>query len=388
MIRVAIVGTGGISHAHIRAYLRFPERCRIVALCDIIPGKAQKVKEQYGLDADVCLDHHDLITREDIDLVDVCTPPFAHKEVTVNALRAGKNAVCEKPMAQSLEECDEMIRARDESGKLLSVIAQNRFRKPIRDLKALLDSGMAGPVRHAQIDSFWYRAHCYYDLWWRGTWEKEGGGCTLNHAVHHIDMLGWMMGLPARVTSVLAKTAHDNAEVEDLSVSVMEYPGALATVTASVVHHKEEQQVVFQCEKAKISAPWDCWCSVPQSNGFPLKQPDEAFRKQAEDYLATLPPVSYEMHDGQLENVISALENGTAPAIGGEDGRRTVELITAIYKSGSLHAPVELPLKKEDPFYSVEGIRASAPHFYEKTSFVQDFEGGDISFGGFGENRK
>ena len=94
MINVAIVGTGGISHAHIKAYLQFPDRCRIVALVDIIPGKAQKVKEQYGLDAEVYLDHHDILGRDDIDLVDVCTPPFAHAEVTINALKSGKNAVC------------------------------------------------------------------------------------------------------------------------------------------------------------------------------------------------------------------------------------------------------------------------------------------------------
>ena len=130
--------------------------------------------------------------------------------------------VCEKPMAASLEECDNMLKARDESGRLLSIIAQNRFRRGIRDLKALLDSSIARPVRHAQVDSFGWRGHCYYDLWWRGTWEKEGGGCTLNHAVHHIDMLLWMMGSPEQVTSFLANTAHDNAEVEDLSISAWE----------------------------------------------------------------------------------------------------------------------------------------------------------------------
>lgn len=385
MIKVAIIGTGGISHAHIGAYLKFPERCKIVALVDIIPGKAQKVKEQYGLDCGVYLDHHDILPL-DIDLVDVCTPPFVHAEISINAMRAGKNVVCEKPMAASLEECDAMLRARDESGKKLSIIAQNRFRKEIRNLKALLDSGMAGPVRHAQIDSFWYRAHCYYDLWWRGTWEKEGGGCTLNHAVHHIDMLGWMMGRPKRVISMLANTAHDNAEVEDLSVSVMEYEGALATVTASVVHHQEEQQVVFQCEKAKIAAPYGVYASVPQPNGFPLKDPDETFRQKVDEYLKTLPDIPYEMHAGQLESVISSLENDTQMAIGGEDGKLALELITAIYKAGATGLPVQMPIGNDDPFYTVDGIRASVPHFYEKTTSVTELNG-EISFGGFGKGK-
>ena len=386
MIRVAVVGTGGISHAHIKAYLQFPERCKIVALVDIIPGKAQKVKEQYGLDAEVFLDHHEILDKE-IDLVDVCTPPFTHAEITINALKSGKNAVCEKPMAASLEECDAVLRARDESGMKLSIIAQNRFRLPVRNLKALLDSGMAGKVRHVTVNSLWFRGHSYYDLWWRGTWEKEGGGCTLNHAVHHIDMLGWMMGTPQRMTSVLANTGHDNAEVEDLSVSVAEYPGTLAVVTASVVDHGEEQELVFQCEKAKIAFPYSVFASQPQPNGFPLTEPDAAFAEKAEKYLASLPPLKYEMHDGQLDNMLTAIETGGEPAITGEDGRRTIELITAIYKAGSARQGVTLPITPDDPFYTVEGIRQAVPHFYEKTVSVES-QDGDLSFGNFRKGEK
>ena len=386
MIRVAVVGTGGISHAHIRSYLQFPERCKIVALVDIIPGKAQKVKEQYGLDAEVFLDHHEILDRE-IDLVDVCTPPFVHAEISVNAMRSGKNVVCEKPMAASLEECDAMLRARDESGKKLSVIAQNRFRLPVRNLKALLDSGMAGRIRHVTVNSLWFRGHSYYDLWWRGTWEKEGGGCTLNHAVHHIDMLGWMMGTPERITSVLANTGHDNAEVEDLSVAIAEYPGALAVVTASVVDHGEDQALIFQCEKAKIAFPYSVYASRPQPNGFPLKEPDAAFTEEAERYLASLPELKYEMHAGQLEDVLAALETDREPAITGEDGRRTIELITAIYKAGSTRQAASLPIAPDDSFYTVEGIRKAVPHFHEKTASVES-QDGDLSFGNFRKGEK
>ena len=385
MINVAIIGNGGICPAHVESYLKFPDRCRIAALVDIVPGKAEKMKERFGLDCETLEDYHELFSRG-IDLADICTPPFTHAFITIDCLKAGLNVVCEKPMAASLEECDAMIRARDESGKKLTIIAQNRFRKEIRDVRALVQSGMAGKVRDVRIDSFWFRAHCYYDLWWRGTWEKEGGGCTLNHAVHHIDMLGWIMGLPERVTSILANTGHDNAEVEDLSVSVMEYPGALATVTASVVHHGEEQQLVFQCEKAKVSAPFDCFASITHPNGFPEKTPDPEFRKQAEAYLATLPPIPYEGHPGQLEAMLTALETGGAVPITAEEGRRTIELITAIYKSGSLHRSTELPLKKDDPFYTVDGIRSHVPHFYEKSASVQDFEG-DIVVGGSRKDR-
>lgn len=379
MVRVAVIGTGGISNAHIQGYLQFPDRCRIVALVDIVPEKARQIREKYQLsDAQVYDDHTKILDRDDIDLADICTPPYVHASISVNCLRAGMNVVCEKPMAASLEECDAMLRARDESGKKLSVIAQNRFRQPIRNLKELLDSGLAGSVRSVQVDSLWWRGHCYYDLWWRGTWEKEGGGCTLNHAVHHVDMLLWMMGLPESVTSVLSNVAHDNAEVEDLSMSILRYPGALAQLTASVVHHGEEQRLIFQCEKAKLAAPFECFASVSQPNGFPER--DEDLEREIADYAAALPPVRWEGHTGQLENVLTALETGAPVAIGGEDGRWTIELITAIYKSGAEGRTVPLPLRRDDPFYTAKGILEHTPHFYEKTTSAADLEG-EITLG-------
>ncbi len=385
MIKVAVIGNGGICPAHISSYLQFSDRCKIVALVDIIPGKAEKMRERFSLDCKTFEDYHELFSM-DVDLADICTPPFTHAAISIDCLRAGLNVVCEKPMAASLEECDAMLRARDESHKKLTIIAQNRFRKDIRDIRALVRSGLAGKVRDVRIDSFWFRGHSYYDLWWRGTWEKEGGGCTLNHAVHHIDMLGWIMGLPNRVTAVLANTGHDNAEVEDLSVSVMEYPGALATVTASVVHHGEEQRLVFQCEKAKLAAPFDCFASVTRPNGFPEREPDAAFRARAEEYLAALPPIPYEGHPGQLEAMLTALETDGPVPITAEDGRRTIELITAIYEAGALHRAVQLPLNRDDPFYTVNGIRANVPHFYEKSASVEGFEG-DIVVGGSRKDR-
>lgn len=371
MIRVAIVGLGNISPAHIMAYLTFPERAKIVAMVDILPEKARKRAEEFGIDCEILDDHHKLLDRSDIDLVDICTPPYVHAEIAINCLRSGKHVVCEKPMAASLEECDAIMTAARESGRLFSSIAQNRYRTSISRLKAVLDSGLAGEVKHFNVDSFWWRGHCYYDLWWRGTWEKEGGGCTLNHAVHHIDMLGWMMGLPDEVTSILTNVSHDNAEIEDLSVSVMRYGRALATVTASVVHHGEEQSLVAQCADARVSAPWRCCASVSKANGFPEDNRELEDRLNA--YYESLPEVAYEGHTGQIDNILTCLEHGsTEPAITGEDGRRTIELITAIYEAGALGKTVRLPIQKDDPFYTVAGIQANAPHFFEKSASVID----------------
>ena len=175
--------------------------------------------------------------------------------------------------------------------------------------------------------------------------------------------------------------------MEDLSVSIAEYPGALAVVTASVVDHGEDQALIFQCEKAKLSFPYSVFCSQPQPNGFPLAEPDEGFAQEAERFLASLPPLEYEMHVGQLENVLTALETGGDVAITGEDGRRTIELITAIYEAGSTRQAVALPITPKDSFYTVDGIRKAVPHFYEKTASVEE-QDGNLSFGNFRKGEK
>jgi UDP-N-acetyl-2-amino-2-deoxyglucuronate dehydrogenase len=379
MLRVAIIGTGNISHSHIEGYLTFPERAKIVALVDIYPEKCEDKKKQYGLDgAEVYDDYHKILARDDIDLVDVCVPPYVHAEISIACLMAGKNVLCEKPMAASVEECDAMIKAQKESGKLLTVVAQNRFRTMNMNLKKTLDSGLAGDIVHAQADSFWWRGHSYYDLWWRGTWAKEGGGCTLNHAVHHIDLMLWLMGMPEEVTSVMGNTSHDNAEVEDLSMTLLRYPnGSLGQLTASVVHHGEEQQIVLQGKNARISAPWKVYASKSRTNGFPDE--DKQTEEKIEAFYKSLPEQKYQAHTPLIDDVLRALETGVKPLISAEDGRRTVELITAIYESATLHKPVRLPLAPDDPFRTVAGIQANAPHFYEKTASVENFSNENIT---------
>ena len=380
MLNVAIIGTGNISQMHIEAYLSFPKRCKITHLVDIFPEKAEEKKKQFKLDAKVFSSHKEIVKDPAIDLVSICTPPYVHAEIAIDFLKAGKNVIVEKPMAASLEECDAMIKAAKKSGKVFSPIAQNRFRDPIMNLKKTLDSGLIGKVVHAQIDSHWWRGHCYYDLWWRGTWEKEGGGCTLNHAVHHIDMLGWMLGRPSKVSAILSNTSHDNAEVEDISIAAMQYKagplcakGALAQVTSSVIHHGEEQQVIFQGEKARISAPWKVYASLSKSNGFP--EENSALEKELEAYYKAQPQLKYSAHTGQIDNVLTAIEKGSDYLIKGEDGRLTIELITAIYKAGTECRTIDLPIKKDDPFYTVEGIMSQVPHFYKKAKSVTELTG-------------
>ncbi|HEO8420541.1 TPA: Gfo/Idh/MocA family oxidoreductase [Yersinia enterocolitica] len=381
MLKVAIIGAGAISSAHMEAYLQFPDRCQIVALCDIYPEKAEKKAKEFNLDATIYDDHTKMLNREDIDLVSVCTPPYTHSEITINFLDTGKNVLVEKPMASSLEECDAMNAAAERNNKMLSVISQNRFRTPMMKLKSVLDTKLMGPIVHTQVDSFWWRGHSYYDLWWRGTWEKEGGGCTLNHAVHHIDIFKWMNGMPSEVTAVMSNASHDNAEVEDISVAICRYDdGSLAQITSSVIHHGEEQQLIFQGKNARVSVPWKVKASKSKGNGFP--EEDGELEAQIQQYYDELDEVQHEGHTGQIDDVLTALENGTPILIDGKQGRQTLELISAIYESASTGKTIKLPLTKDNLFYTREGTQKNAIHFYEKKTVIENFEDNNITVGG------
>jgi UDP-N-acetyl-2-amino-2-deoxyglucuronate dehydrogenase len=372
LINVAIIGAGAISPAHIKGYLEFPDKCRIVAISDIYQEKAERLVNAYNLEAVTVKDYKELLNRKDIDLVSVCTPPYTHAQIAIDFLEAGKHVLVEKPMASSLEECDAMNAAAKRSGKILSVVAQNRFLNPMMKLKHILEQDLIGPIVHVQVDSYWWRGHCYYDLWWRGTWEKEGGGPTLNHAVHHIDIFQWMNGMPSEITAVMSNTSHDNAEVEDISIAIGRYDsGCLAQITSSVVHHGQEQQLIFQGKNARISSPWKLKASKSKENGFPVE--DTQLEEKIQRAYDVLPDIPYEGHPGQIHNVLTAIEDNSEVLIDGNQGRKTLELITAIYESASFGKTVKLPLNEDSPFYTREGLLKHSVKFYEKTKAIENF---------------
>lgn len=386
MIRVAIVGTGSIANVHMAGLLTFPDRCKVVALCDIFPEKAEAMKEKYQLDCEVFDDHCTMLQSGiEIDLVHICTPPYVHCEIAVNCMNAGCNVVVEKPMATCLAECDQMLETEKKNGVMMACIAQNRFRNSIYKLKKVADSGLAGKICMAQVESAWWRGHSYYDLWWRGTWEKEGGGPTLNHAVHHIDMLNWLEGrLPESVMAMLTNVMHDNAEVEDLSLACLRYPdGSMAQVTSSVVHHGEKQGISLQCADARISAPWEISAELSQQNGFPKPEGNTELIERIQKFYEELPDLAYEGHTGEIDDILTALETGNRPLITGIDGRRTVEVITAIYMAGFYGRTVKLPIAKEDACYTFKGILDNAIHFHEKKTSVENFQEERITVGNY-----
>jgi UDP-N-acetyl-2-amino-2-deoxyglucuronate dehydrogenase len=383
MIDVAVIGAGAISPYHLDGYRAFPDRCRMVAVVDTDIARARSRIDEYGLADAVAFDSVDALLAggRHVDLASVCTPPSTHAPIAVKLLDAGVHTLLEKPMAPSLAECDEILAAADRSGATLSVVAQNRFTNPMMRLKQVLDSGLAGRVLHAQVDSHWWRGPSYYDLWWRGTWASEGGGCTLNHAVHHIDALQWMIGPPMVITAMIGNVNHDNSEVEDLSLAIMRFPnGALGQITSSVVHHGQDQQIVFQAERARIATPWTVAAQAQQDNGFPQREPDVATERSLAEFYQSLPALAHEGHPGQIDDVLTALETpGGTVLVGGRDGRTTIEIITAIYQAAITGQAVTLPLAGDDPFRTRDGLLAAAPRYNEKSVSVSGFSTDEIS---------
>jgi len=367
MLRIGIIGTGGIADAHIEGYRAFPETCEIVALADVVPGKAHDKALAFGLTEVAAFDDpHAMLAEARLDIVSIATPPSTHAALAVAALDAGIHVLVEKPMAPSLEECDAMLAAQRRSGRMLSVVAQNRFRDDLATLKDVVDSGMLGSISHIRVDSAWWRGLPYYDLWWRGTWEKEGGGCTLNHAIHHIDLLLWLLGSPTEITAMLANAQHENAEVEDLSVALFRYDRGLAQLTSSVVHHGQEQAIVIQGAHARVSQPFSVVAERSRPDGFPEPGGDPDAVSRIDALVAARTPLAHLGHEGQIGDLLAAVREGRAPVSTGQDGRNAVEVVTAIYKAGFEREFVALPIAASDPYYRAGRLVANAPHFFEK----------------------
>ena len=222
-----------------------------------------------------------------------------------------------------------MLAAAQASGRLLAVVAQNRF----TDADDEAASGCSDPVcsarvLHAQVDSFWWRGSNYYDLWWRGTWDKEGGGCTMNHAVHHIDLFQWMMGLPVEVLAVTANLAHDNSEVEDFSTAVLTYAGRAHRADHRLAGASWRGAAIGVPGRARRRSPCRGRSRRCGRRKTDFRRTDAASQADLRPSTTQLPAVRHEGHDGQIANFLDAIEGREPLLVDGDQGRRTLELIT------------------------------------------------------------
>jgi UDP-N-acetyl-2-amino-2-deoxyglucuronate dehydrogenase len=386
MVNVLVIGAGAISDFHLEGYRRFGDRVAVKAVADVDVARAKNKIESHGLSAKAYEDYRDALSGTAIDLVSVCTPPATHASITVSCLEAGINVLVEKPMATSLEECDRMIAAAEANRKVLSPVAQLRFLDAFHKVKKVLEMDLIGKLHYVQTDALYWRGNSYYDLDWRGLWEKEGGGCTLNHAVHYLDLMLWMAGKPCEVGAYMTNHCHTNSEVEDFSTAILKYPGgALGHITSSIIHHGEKQAIIFQAERAGISLPFAVHCCRPLENGFP--ETDEELRQTIISAYDGIPDLPFTNHAGQIDDVLKAVESGSPLRVEGKDGRNALELITAIYRSAISNAPVSLPITPDDDCYTAQGLQTRAPRYHKKTKSISGFTVNRITTGSQGPGR-
>jgi predicted dehydrogenase len=345
-LRVGLVGCG-IGRLHLDAYRKLPELFEVAAICDVDVAKAREVAKEYGVRG-VVPDLAEVCKLHEIDVIDLCTPPYLHVGQTLDALRAGKHVICEKPLAGSLKDADRVIDAEHRSGRRVMPIFQYRFGHGIQKLRHLVHREIAGRAYLTTVETAWRRRAAYYAVPWRSRWATELGGPVVNHAIHAHDVVYYVLG-PARTVSARLSTLVNPVETEDCAAIWLEMAdGSLCTlaVTMGSAHEISRHRFCFANLSAESNVapyrsshdPWTFTGDTPEA--------DERIRGA----LASFEP-DLEGFAGQLARYHRALGSGEELPVTLADARASLELITAIYHSARTRAPVTLPLASDHPLY-------------------------------------
>jgi len=351
MINFALVGCGRISKRHSELLGENQiAGAQLVAVCDKIVNKAQVIASKYNIPVYSCL--HEMMKAEQIDVVVVLTESGLHAQHTIELAPYGAHVVVEKPMALTLDDADAMIEACDKHGVKLFVVKQNRFNVPIVQLRKALDQGRFGKLIMGTIRVRWCRPQAYYDQdSWRGTWAYDGGVLT-NQASHHVDLLEWMMG---DVESVFAKSkrALADIEAEDTAVVILKFRnGALGIIEATTaIRPKDlEGSISILGETGSVEVGG---FAVNEMKTWNFAEIHEEDGDVIEKYSVNPPNVYGFGHQAYYEHVVDCLDNETAQLVDGLQGRKSLELINAIYESIETGEEVKL---RFTPKYSKLGI--------------------------------
>jgi predicted dehydrogenase len=365
MTRVAIVGTGTIAGIHATALAELD--AELVAAADTDEtrlkafGAAHRVPALYG-------DLDQLLAHERPDLVHVCTPPWLHREQALACLRAGVNVLIEKPPALNLRELDE-ITAAATGPPWFATVFQHRFGSGQRRLKALIASKVAGRPLLAICHTTWFRDQAYFDVPWRGRFETEGGGPTMGHGIHQMDLLLDALGDWTRV-SALTRTQARRTATEDVSLAHVEFAsGAVASVVNSLVSPREESYLRFDFERATVELThvygygdedWRITTSASHANSRDFR----GYSNENHGSLAEAVEAAEggwggvrSGHGAQFAAVYECLRaglvpSGMAPPVTPGEARRTLSLVAGIYASAATGRPVTPEdLAPGTPFY-------------------------------------
>lgn len=355
--RAAIVGTGSIAGNHIRALQDLQERVEVVAAVDIVRERAEDYSKKNGIPR-FYTDAAEMLEKEHPDIVHIATPPSAHYELIVQALQAGSTVLCEKPLCTSLAELDHITEVEQRTGKTCSSVFQWRFGSRGQHFKRLIEEGALGRPLLGICQTTWFRNAAYYQVVWRGKWSTEGGGPTMGHGIHAMDLFLWLLGDWEEVSSFTG-TLDRSIEVEDVSLAMVRFRNqALGSIVNSVLSPREETYLRFDFQKATVELT-GLYGYTNNNWRFtqPMGQPDEMARTRWEELTLDLPS----SHKSQISQLLDSLDHQQRPLSGTIDIRSTLELITAIYKSAASGQKVRQgSIVAGDPFYAhVSGIQQS-----------------------------
>lgn len=360
---ISIAGCGKVAHLHAKAIAGIPG-ARLSGVWSRTAATAETFASAYGTKA--YGEISEMISTTKSDLVIICTPHPFHKDAAVAAAKAGASVLVEKPLAASLGDCDEIISACRMAGVRLGVISQRRWYEPVKRVKAAIESGKIGKPVFATINMLGWRSREYYDSdAWRGTWKDEGGGVLVNQAPHQLDIFLWFMGEIDEVYGLWRNLNHPFIDVEDTALAIVKFrSGAIGNIIVSNsqkpgiygkvhVHGENGASAGVQTDGgAMFIAGMTGVAEPPVNDLWTIPGEENRLKEWVEEDTATFnscdPTIKYMQL--QIEDYIEALKAGVEPAVTGVDGRRTVELFTAIYRSSRDNMPVRFPLFPEPGF--------------------------------------
>lgn len=345
-----IVGCGMISAFHARA-INDIRGAKLVAVHTSRPENAKKIIEIVG-PCEVYTDYGKFLKHPGLDIVNICTPSGAHRDPAVAAAEAGKHVVVEKPLEITLARCDKIIAACEKNKVKLCTIFPSRFSPANLALKQAIDSGKFGKLTLGDAYVKWWRSQEYYDSGkWRGTWDLDGGGAYMNQAIHNVDLLYWLMGDVVEVSGMTATLAHERIEVEDVGVATLRFKnGALGVIEATTsafpgllkkteIHGTKGTAIVEQDDVL-------LWQFAKETAKDKTIRQKFAQKVGGGGGASNPAAISYAGHRDQLKDFIKSIQTGSKPLVDGAEGRKSVEIILAIYQSAKTGRRVELPLKK------------------------------------------
>lgn len=358
---IAILGCGKVAHLHAKAVQNL-KNARLAGVWSRTPKTAIMFAAQYG--TTFYAEIKDLVKQEKIDLVIVCTPHPFHLQPVLEAAKAGANILVEKPLASTLEDADKIIEACKKARVKLGVISQRRWYAPVKLVKDAIEAGKIGKPVLGTINMLGWRDQKYYDAdEWRGTWKMEGGGVLVNQAPHQLDILLWFMGEIDEVFGLWKNLNHPYIEVEDTAVAIVKFKsGAIGNIIVSNsqkpgifgkvhVHGENGASVGVQTDGgAMFIAGVPGYIEPPINDIWTIEGEEKLLEKWKDEdsaHFNNIDPMVFYM-ERQIEDFLQAIENNTSPMVTGEDGRRTVELFTAIYRSTRDNKPVKFPLMPEN----------------------------------------